>query len=117
MSDSSRTRVSVIAIAAYMVALQAVLLPLSVAAAAPFATSRCAPVSDAGNDSPVSQSVCPCASGCGMQCCAHALALPAPIVFGAAHAYAGAAAREVLLFGVVRPVTHCPQIPRAPPFA
>jgi hypothetical protein len=117
MRDSSRARVSVIVIAAYMVALQAMLLPLSVAAAVPFATGHCASVSDAANDSPVSQSGCPCAGGCGMQCCGHALAVPAPVIFGAAYAYAGPVAREVLLFGVVRPVTHRPQIPRAPPFA
>jgi len=117
MRISSRVRISITLIAAYVIALQALLLPFSVAAAVPFVASHCASVSDAGNDSPVNQSGCPCAGGCGLQCCTHALAAPTPIVCGAAHGCAGAVAPEAILFGVVRPFAHRPQIPRAPPAA
>jgi hypothetical protein len=116
MRDPSRVRVSITLIAVYVIALQALLLPSSLAAAVPFVASDCVSVPDAGNVSPVNQSGCPCAGGCGIQYCTHALTAPTPIVFGAAHAYAGAVATEVLLFGVVPPLTHRPQIPRAPPF-
>jgi hypothetical protein len=115
MRESSRIRISITLIAAYVIALQALLLPLSVAAAVPFVASHCASVSDAGNDSPVNRAGCPCAGGCGLQCCTHAMAALAPIVCGAAPGYAGAATPEALLFGVVRPFAHRPQILRAPP--
>ena len=115
MRESSRVRVSIALIAAYVVALQALLLPLSVAAAGPFAAALC--VSHAGNSAPVNPSGCPCAAGCGMQCCAHTLAVPTPAVIGAGQTYAGVMLPEIRLAGVVHPVRHCPHIPRAPPLA
>ena len=117
MRDSSRARVPVTAIAAYLVALQALLLPLSVIAAAPFLTSHCTSVSAEGNAGPVGQTGCPCAAGCGMQCCVQALLAPPPVVVEAAQSFAGAMVPEARLAGVVRPVSHRPHIPRAPPVA
>ncbi len=117
MRDSSRARVSVTWMAAYLVALQALLLPLSVVAAAPFLMRHCTSVSVAGNEGPVGQSGCPCAAGCGMQCCAQALLAPPPVVVEAAQSFAGAMVPEARLVGVVRPASHRPHIPRAPPVA
>src|ERR1019366_4738562 len=66
MSESARTRRVIALAAAYVVALQALLLPLSAAVGGPFESSLCAaaaPVdhasSPAGHDSG-----CPCAPGC-----------------------------------------------------
>ncbi len=113
MRDSSRVRVAIAFVAACVVALQALLLPLSVAAAGPFDTAIC--VSHLDNSAPVTPSGCPCAAGCGMPCCVHALATPAPVVTGAAQPYAAAMVPEARLDGVVRLVSRNPQIPRAPP--
>ena len=60
-----------------MVALQALLLPLTIAAGATFEPHLCAAASADGAPPPVSHdSVCPCAAGCGMHCCAQVLAVP-----------------------------------------
>jgi len=117
MRESSPVRISVILIAAGVVALQALLLPLSVAAAGPLVTTLCTSAAQADSQKLVNQCGCPCAGGCGTQCCAHALATPAPVIIGAAQAYAGAVVPEGRLAGVVCPVSHRPQIPRAPPLA
>jgi hypothetical protein len=72
------TRLLAIA-AAYVIALQALLLPLSVAAGSPFIASLCAAsASTDGAPAPASHnpSGCPCAAGCGMHCHFHALATP-----------------------------------------
>jgi len=63
--------------AAYVVALQTLLLPLTVIASDPFAVTLCSTLSADGNPSPLKSDMpCACASGCGMQCCVPALASP-----------------------------------------
>jgi hypothetical protein len=80
MSESTRTRRVIALIAAYVVALQALLLPLSVAAG-PFKSSLCtAATSVDGSPSPADHdSGCASAAGCGTQCCAQTLARPAVV--------------------------------------
>lgn len=67
--------------AAYVVALQALLLPLTVGAVASFDGSLCASTASTNGAPPVSHdSGCACAAGCGMACCAQALAGPPQVV-------------------------------------
>jgi hypothetical protein len=64
-------------LAAYLVALQALLLPLTVAGT-PLGTGLC--LSAEHGSSPVGdQSACPCSAGCGMQCATPLLATPPSI--------------------------------------
>jgi hypothetical protein len=77
MTESARSRGFIALIAAYAVALQALLLPLSVAAGAQ-SSGLC--LSAASNGQPAGdQSGCPCAAGCGLQCCAQTSLLPPQI--------------------------------------
>jgi len=117
MRDRRRSRSLIALAAAYVVALQALLLPLSVAAAGPLTAALCASSAQADGSAPVQQSGCPCAGGCGMQCCGHALTPRPPIVVGAAYSCAGTIAPAPQPVAVVRPADHRPQIPRAPPLA
>ena len=75
MSRRSRTLRFIALFAAYVVALQALLLPLSVAVGGTLDLTPCAAATSAGStQTPAShQTGCPCAAGCGMQCCVHAL--------------------------------------------
>ncbi len=117
MSKSIRPRRIIALIAAYVVALQALLLPLSMAAASPFATSLCAAASDGSSHAPVGHdSGCPCAAGCGMQCCAQTLAGPPQAIsvrLGVTRTTTMLPA--LALEPVARSVDRGPQIPRAPP--
>ena len=85
MGGTFRSRRFIALIAAYVVALQALLLPLSVAAAGPFAISLCSShaTSDGAPLPADGQSGCPCAAGCGMLCCAHAVLAPEPVIIAA----------------------------------
>jgi len=104
-------------IAAYLVALQGLLLPLSVAAGAPFASGLCA-TSAEGSHSPGSHETgCPCAAGCRMQCCAQALAGPASIGIALARPRSSVIALATAIEAVFCPVSKGPQNPRAPPSA
>ena len=78
MSRHLRSRRLIALLAAYVVALQALLLPLTVAAGAAFDGSLCAAAASASVPAaPVSHdNGCACAAGCGMQCCAQTLAGP-----------------------------------------
>jgi len=117
MSKTIRTRRIIALIAAYVVALQTLLLPLSMAAASPFATSLCAAVPDGGSHVPASHdSGCPCAAGCGMQCCAQTLAGPPQAIsvkLGMTRATTMPPAPA--LGPIIRLAHRSPQIPRAPP--
>ena len=104
--------------AAYVIGLQALLLPLSVAGGA-FATVLCSAHASVGNaPSPLGHDTgCPCADGCGMQCGVHALAGPPQVViaygsFGAARALPSPAIAPAPLSA-----SHSPQLARAPPAA
>ena len=118
MNKTIRTRQIIALVAAYVVALQALLLPLSMAAASPLATSLCVAVSDGGSHvpSPVNHdSGCPCAAGCGMQCCAQTFVGPAQIMVARRVTVAVTMTPAPALEPVVRLADRSPQIPRAPP--
>jgi hypothetical protein len=118
MSETIRSRRIIALIAAYVVALQALLLPLSVAAGSPFNTSLCAAAASANGVSPASHdSGCPCAAGCGMQCCAQTFVGPAQIMVTRGVTRAVKVIPAPALEPVVRLANRGPQIPRAPPTA
>jgi hypothetical protein len=111
-----RPKRSIVAlIAAYAVALQALLLPLSVAAAGPFATALCA---DASTHGPSSnhQAGCPCVAGCGAQCC-EAATLPPDVTVAAALRSSNPVGPTPALIAVKRAAERSPLLPRAPPLA
>ncbi len=115
MSKLVQPRRIVALVAVYVVALQALLLPLSVEAS--LGSSICAASATIdGSQPPAShETSCPCAAGCGMQCCAQALIGPSQvvIVFGLTHAHAMTPAPTIE--ALVRPAEKGPQVPRAPP--
>jgi hypothetical protein len=111
-------------LAAYVIALQALLLPLTVAAhAAPeeglcvSAKSGGAPRSTTSPDrSPARHdSGCACAAGCGMQCHAPALAGAPSIAFAAYPLRVSMAAPAPPVTAVIRPPHRTPLVARAPP--
>lgn len=116
MSRIVRTRHIVALIAAYAIALQALLLPLSIAAAGPLTAVNCTSAQP-GHVPSTHQTGCPCATGCMTHCCDSSLDVPASVRVVApslvsrqiTHTYAFAAVRRV--------ADHRPQIPRAPPAA
>lgn len=119
MSRTIRARHFIAVIAAYVVALQALQLPMSVAAGSPFETGLCAAAASGdGAPSPASHdSGCPCAAGCGMQCCAQAFVGPAQIMAIRAVTAAVTMTPAPVLEPVVRLADRSPQVPRAPPAA
>ena len=119
MGDNFQSRRLLALLAAYVIALQALLLPLSVVAADPFATSLCTAVASADGSQPAAShdNSCPCAAGCGMQCCAHAFVAPAQIGFVVVEVYAWAQTLAPALEPINRLAEQHPQIPRGPPAA
>ncbi len=119
MSEPGRIRPIIALAAAYLIALQALLLPLSVAAGGALPFNLCsAHESAASPQGPTGHSTgCPCAAGCGMQCCVHALAAPPqnPILL-AARGAGLRMAMTVPLFAARRP-GHVLQLARGPPVA
>lgn len=110
-----RARRIVALIAAYVVASQALLLPLSVAASSPLQASLCSETANA-NGPPVQHDTgCPCAAGCGMQCCAQSL-LGTPQIAVALHRTGAITVTSPVTFNSIVRIAHRrPQIPRAPP--
>lgn len=102
-------------IAAYIVALQALLLPLSVAAGASLAGGLCAASAERAPVPADNDKSCPCAAGCGMQCGAQAFLEPPPVDVTVVRTTTDAAAPGEALHPVPRASTRNPQIPRAPP--
>lgn len=102
-------------LAAYLIALQSLLVPLSVPAGASFDGSLCGAASTNTSRVPGSHdSGYPCAAGCSMSCCAQALdGLPRVIAWEATEARTPAT--PVIIAPPVRPAIKGPQIPRAPP--
>jgi len=117
MTRLARGRLFVTLIAAYVVALQALLLPMAVAAGAPFDSSICASPPDSTHQPAGHDSGCPCAAGCGMACCAQALLGPPQANAAPARTYARAEMATRTLDPVVRPFVRSPQVARAPPVA
>jgi hypothetical protein len=101
--------------AAYVVALQALLLPLSVAAGATVAGTLCSASAGHSQAPAGSDSACPCAAGCGMQCGAQALAGSPQISVAVSPTFAFAAMPAPAFEPVVRMAEMRPQVPRAPP--
>lgn len=119
MSRRSGTLRIIALLAAYVVALQALLLPMSVALGGLLDLTPCTVSTSVGSaQAPAGhQTGCPCAAGCGMQCCVHAFGGPpqhrivldltgavTPILFPA-------------LVPAVRTFVRGPQAARAPPAA
>ena len=117
MSHSLRSRRIVALVAAYVVALQALLLPLSVAPPPPDA-SLCASASPASPHSGDGHGTgCPCAAGCGTQCCGNAMVGPPPAIDVLAPAAIAKLAPPRAIVSAARPHRHSPQLARAPPAA
>jgi hypothetical protein len=117
MNNVLRSRRIVALIAAYVVALQALLLPLSVAAAAPD-FSLCASSASASPHSGAGHATgCPCAAGCGTQCCVQAIAGPPQTTIVLAPASIVQLAPPPATTTVARPYLRSPQLARAPPAA
>ena len=103
--------------AVYVIVLQALLLPLSVAAGNPLAGALCLSASGETPSPAHQDSTCPCAAGCGMQCGTNLLAPPQ------AHALAPRLTRGHAMTAAASPTPAArhpakgPQNPRAPPAA
>lgn len=119
MHKSTDSRRVIALIAAYVVALQALLLPLSVAAGAYFDSNLCATASKAHVSAPLAShdTGCGCAAACGMQCCGQTLANAPQIVIVLALTAARAITQPPAIEPNLRPPERGPQVPRAPPAA
>lgn len=103
--------------ALYVVVLQALLLPLAVAAGSPYAEGLCI---SAGADThgPAGHDTgCPCAAGCGTQCCGQGLSGAAPNVLTIAPRLTGILTPTLALAPFPQTGERHPQNPRAPPAA
>lgn len=117
MSKLFRSRRLFALFAAYTIALQALLLPLTVAAFAMPDDGLCASV--AGQSQPLSHDTgCACAAGCGMQCGPQTLLGP-PAQAGVTlrQASVRVMAQPTVPARIARPAQRVPQAPRAPPLA
>ena len=117
MHKPVRSRPIIAVIAAYVVVLQALLLPLAVAAGNPLIGSICGAATGGAQTPAGHQNGCPCAGGCGMQCHAHAVLGRAPAAVVVTLTVVHVMAPAVVLKPGVRVATRTPQIPRAPPVA
>jgi hypothetical protein len=117
MSKPVRSRRTIALVAAYVVALQVLLLPLSVAAVPALGSSLCVTSNEASQPPASHETGCPCTAGCGMLCCGQALAgSPQAIaILGLMRPSVLTPARTIE--PVVRLPDKGPQIPRAPPVA
>lgn len=117
MNRTGRSRPIIALAAAYLIALHALLLPLSVVAGGAFPFSLCsAGASVASSQAPGShQNGCPCAGGCGMQCSVHALAGPPQTLIVLAQTGIGTRLPMPALAPAVRITMRGPQLARAPP--
>lgn len=117
MSRPVRSRRLVALLAAYVVALQALLLPLTVAAFAAPENVLCTAAGERSHPSSDHDSGCACAAGCGMQCGTLSLA-DAPsqdvIVLRAAHGFV--VLPPLAMPSVAKTDDGIPHSPRAPPF-
>lgn len=117
MSHPFRSRRIIALVAAYVVALQALLLPLSVAPPPPDA-SLCVSANSASPHSGGGPGTgCPCAAGCGAQCCVNAMAGPPPAVVIQVPVAIATLAPPRVIVSAARPHLHRPQLARAPPVA
>jgi len=119
MIDSFRARNIVVLFAAYVIALQALLLPLSVAAGPTIGPALCLSGTSTGRDHPPAgdQQQCPCAAGCGVQCCTQALITPPQIVIALLIVPAVAIVTPHFSDFIQRSSDFEPHAPRGPPLA
>lgn len=116
MSKPVRSRRLIALFAAYVVALQGFLLPLTVAAFAAPESVLCT-ATGATHQPANADGGCACAAGCGMQCGTPSLAGPSPqgvIVLRTTQSLLVAPLTVTLV--VVPPREENPHSPRAPPF-
>jgi hypothetical protein len=104
-------------IAAYVVAAQALLLPLSLAAGAAAPGVTCATSAGEAPSPSHGNTGCPCAAGCGMACCAQALSRPSPVSVAIVRTFVRSAMPVPARASPVRPAENGPQSARAPPVA
>lgn len=113
MSECIRPRRICALLLAYVVALQAVLLPLSLAVSAPFNNSLCgARTSDSSQGSGSLDAAYVCAAGCSVSCCAQTLDQP-PYVLAVVAREARPSAACSAFASPVKSASRGPQIPRA----
>jgi hypothetical protein len=103
--------------AIYVVVLQALLLPLAVAAGGPLADSLCISSSADTHGTAGHDTGCPCAAGCGTQCCGQGVVGAAPGSLVIASTLAGILTPALALEPVAPAAERHPQNPRAPPAA
>lgn len=119
MKEPGRIRPIVALAAAYVIALQALLLPLSAAAGRAFPSPLCAAgASVAGSTAPEGHSSgCPCAAGCGMPCCVHALAAAPQKQVTLVTSGVSVRMAMIVLVSATCTTIRGPQVARAPPAA
>lgn len=119
MSKPLRSRRLIALLAAYVVALQALLLPLTVAAGAAFDGGLCtASASIDGAPPPANHDGgCPCAAGCGMQCCTQALADAPQVALILGPTRIAILVSPPVVEAALPPTNRGPQRTRAPPSA
>jgi hypothetical protein len=115
MRKTAPSRRVIALVAAYVVALQALLLPLSVAAGPVIGDTRCSASAGQTQSPAGSDTGCPCAAGCGMQCCAQSLAGSPQVSVAISPTFAWVSMPASVLEPVVRLAKMRPQAPRAPP--
>ena len=117
MCESLLKRRMVVLAAAYVIVLQALLLPLAVAAGSPYTSIICKSLADNTQVPTHHESGCPCAAGCGLHCGTHVLAAAPPIMLAPALTQGYALLEKPVLVPVIRKGLRRPQNPRAPPVA
>lgn len=116
MSKPVRSRRLIVLFAAYVVALQGFLLPLTLAAFATPETVLCTAAGEASRQPAGGDTGCGCAAGCGTQCCTPSLSAPpaqaelVPYITGAT-----LVAPPLAVVAAPRAPDHNPHCPRAPP--
>jgi hypothetical protein len=101
---------------AYIIALQAMLIPLSVAAAAPFDNSICGAIAaDPSEPARGHDSSGLCAAGCAMHCCVQTLISPPVETFVSARVWVRVSLTAVMFAPASRPAMAGPHLARAPP--
>jgi len=101
--------------AIYVVVLQALLLPLAVAAGGPLADSLCLSTSADTHGPGGHDTGCACAAGCGTQCCGQGVLGVAPGSLIIASTLAGILTPALAFEPVPPAAERHPQNPRAPP--
>jgi len=119
MSKTARSRRILALAAAYVIGLQALLLPLSVATGGSFSLNLCAAATSVDSRSlPVRHDTgCLCAAACGAQCFIQTLAESPQVIVVLDPARWVVVTPSPAIALVIQPAARNPQIPRAPPAA